>query len=53
VGPQAQIEVTSAGDPDVAGLISRVSGQALAELIDYERRYDLPRGVRAHIEALS
>lgn len=52
VVPQARIEVTSAGEPDVAGLISRVSGHALAELIDYERRYDLLTGVRAHIEAL-
>ena len=37
---------------DVAGLVSRVSGDALAELIGYERRYDLRAGVRAHIEAL-
>ena len=50
--PQARIEVTSAGERDVAGLVSRVSGDALAELIGYERRYDLRAGVRAHIEAL-
>ena len=30
--PQARIEVTSAGERDVAGLVSRVSGDALAEL---------------------
>ncbi|MBP2369017.1 NAD-dependent epimerase/dehydratase family protein [Pseudonocardia parietis] len=49
--PEARIEVTSDGERDVAGLVSQVSGQALAELIGYDRRYDLKAGVRAHIEA--
>ena len=49
--PEARIEVTSDGEPDVAGLVSQVSGQALAALIGYDRRYDLKAGVRAHIEA--
>lgn len=50
--PQARIEVTASGEPDVAGLTSQVSGQALAELLGYPRRYDLKAGVRAHIDAL-
>lgn len=52
VVPRAQVKVTSAGERDVAGLVSRVSGRALEELIGYERRYDLRRGVRAHLDAL-
>ncbi|GAA4901694.1 dihydroflavonol-4-reductase/UDP-glucose 4-epimerase [Actinomycetospora succinea] len=51
--PSARVEVTSAGETDVAGLVSRVSGRALADLIGYERRHDLRSGVRAHIEAIA
>lgn len=49
--PGARFEVTSDGERDVAGLATQVSGRALAELIGYERRYDLAAGLRAHIEA--
>jgi UDP-glucose 4-epimerase len=49
--PEARLEITSDGEPDVAGLTSQVSGQALAELIGYDRQYDLPTGVRTYIEA--
>jgi nucleoside-diphosphate-sugar epimerase len=49
--PAASIEVTADGEPDVAGLVSQVSGDALAALIGFERRYDLKAGVRAYIEA--
>ena len=49
--PEARLEVTSDGEPDVAGLATQVCGRALAELTGYERRYDLRSGLRAHIEA--
>ncbi|MGY2082885.1 NAD-dependent epimerase/dehydratase family protein [Blastococcus sp. SYSU DS0539] len=49
--PEARLEVTSNGEPDVAGLATQVCGSALAELIGYERRHDLASGLRAHIEA--
>jgi UDP-glucose 4-epimerase len=49
--PEARLEVTSAGEPDVAGLPSRICGRALAQLIGYERRFDLAAGLRAHIDA--
>ncbi len=49
--PEARVQVTADGEPDVAGLASQVSGEALATLIGYARRYDLESGVRAHIEA--
>ena len=48
--PGANITVTSSGEPDLAGLPSQVSGRALAELLGYERQYDLRAGVRAHID---
>ena len=49
--PEARLEVTSDGEPDVAGLATQVCGRALAELTGYERRYDLRSGLRAHIDA--
>jgi UDP-glucose 4-epimerase len=52
IAPEARLEVTSAGERDVAGLASRICGRALAELIGYERRYDLEAGLRAHVEAV-
>jgi UDP-glucose 4-epimerase len=50
--PGAQIEVTSSGEPDVAGLPTRVSGRALAELLGYDRQYDLRAGLAAHVDAV-
>jgi hypothetical protein len=50
--PGARLEVTSAGERDVAGLASRICGRALAELIGYERRHDLESGLRAHVDAV-
>jgi len=50
--PGAQIEVTSAGEPDVAGLPTQVSGRALADLLGYERQYDLRAGLQAHVDAV-
>jgi UDP-glucose 4-epimerase len=49
--PEARLEVTSDGEPDIAGLATQVCGTALAELIGYERRYDLKSGLHAHIGA--
>ncbi|MGY1883915.1 NAD-dependent epimerase/dehydratase family protein [Blastococcus sp. SYSU DS0753] len=48
--PEARLEVTSDGSPDIAGLATQVSGRALAELIGYERRFGLSSGLRAYIE---
>ncbi len=50
--PGADIEVRSSGEPDVAGLPTQVSGRALADLLGYERRYDLRAGLQAHIDAV-
>lgn len=50
--PGADIEVRSSGEPDVAGLPTRVSGRALADLIGYERQYDLRAGLQAHVDAV-
>ncbi|HLU57206.1 MAG TPA: NAD(P)-dependent oxidoreductase [Pseudonocardia sp.] len=50
--PEARVEVVANGERDVAGLASQVCGGALAELIGYERRYDLEAGLRAHVDAL-
>lgn len=50
--PGADIEVTSSGEADLAGLPTQVSGKALAELIGYDRQYDLRAGLQAHIEAV-
>lgn len=50
--PGADIEVTSSGELDLAGLPTQVSGKALAELIGYDRQYDLRAGLQAHIDAV-
>ena len=50
--PEARLELTSDGEPDVAGLATRISGQALVELTGYERRYDLRSGLRAYIDSV-
>ncbi len=50
--PGAEIEVTSRGEPDLAGLASQVCGQALADLIGYERRFGLEQGLRAHVDVV-
>lgn len=50
--PGADVEVTSSGEPDVAGLPTQISGRALADLIGYERQYDLRAGLQAHIDAV-
>ena len=50
--PGAEIEVRSSGEPDIAGLPTQVCGRALADLIGYERRYDLRAGLQAHIHAV-
>jgi UDP-glucose 4-epimerase len=48
--PNAVIEVTSAGEPDLAGLAATVSDRSLEEEVGYRREYTpLECGVRAHI----
>jgi nucleoside-diphosphate-sugar epimerase len=48
--PGSTIEVTAAGERDIAGLTTRVSDRSLEEAIGYQRRHTpLERGVRAQI----
>ena len=44
--------VVGAGEADVAGLPTQVSGRALADLIGYERQYDRRTALQAHIDAV-
>jgi len=47
------VTVTSNGEPDLGGLVTRVSGRALEEAVGYERRLSpLDAGVRAHAGAV-
>lgn len=49
--PGAHVEVQSAGERDVAGLVASVSDRALVETIGVRRQYTpLEAGVRHHIE---
>ena len=49
--PGAAIEVTSAGEPDVAGLAASVSDRALEEALGVRRTFTpLEVGLRAHID---
>jgi len=53
VVPGARVTVTSNGEPDLGGLVTRVSGRALEEAVGYERRLSpLDAGVRAHAGAV-
>lgn len=49
VVPGARVTVTSNGEPDLGGLVTRVSDRALEEAVGYKRRLSpLDAGVRAH-----
>ena len=49
--PGARITVTSKGERDLGGLVTRVSDQALVEAVGYKRRLSpLDVGVRAHAD---
>ncbi|MDP2626720.1 MAG: NAD(P)-dependent oxidoreductase [Candidatus Rokubacteria bacterium] len=49
--PDARIEVTSAGERDLAGLVAQVTDRSLEEEIGVRRRFTpLEAGLRAHIE---
>lgn len=48
--PDARIEVTSAGERDIAGLTASVSDRSLEEELGYKRTFTpLEAGVRAHV----
>ena len=52
VVPGARVTVTSNGEPDLGGLVTRVSDRALEEAVGYKRRLSpLDAGVRAHANA--
>jgi len=51
LAPGARIEVRSAGERDLAGLVTRVTDRALEETLGVRRRFTpLEVGLRAHIE---
>jgi UDP-glucose 4-epimerase len=53
VVPGARVTVTSNGEPDLGGLVTRVSGRALEAAVGYKRRLSpLDAGVRAHAGAV-
>lgn len=48
--PGARIEVAAAhGGADIAGLPTRICGDALADLLGYQRRFPLVRGLADHV----
>lgn len=53
VVPGARITVTSKGEPDLGGLVTRVSDRSLEAAVGYKRRLSpLDLGVRAHASAV-
>ena len=53
VVPGARITVTSKGERDLGGLVTRVSDRSLEEMVGYKRRLSpLDVGVRAHANAV-
>jgi nucleoside-diphosphate-sugar epimerase len=51
LAPGARIEVRSAGERDIAGLVTRVTDRALEETLGVRRGFTpLEVGLRAHIE---
>jgi nucleoside-diphosphate-sugar epimerase len=52
VVPGARVTITSNGEPELGGLVTRVSDRALEEAVGYKRRPSpLDAGVRFHANA--